>query len=132
MKKLFFRFLSLFLLLVVFTASSSVVSAHQSTPAKSAIAAKAQSCGWVNQETYQLYGAHIILWEYTCDGGYHCQIVNDSWNGSAGVILYSGSDFGPQEWLDSNGGPFTYPGESYNTRTFHGASAYSCGGSTNS
>jgi hypothetical protein len=113
------------------TASAqSITTNHRAISITKIQAVHPQACGWTQLYSYSLTEtgvgtSEIILWEYTCDGGLHCEAVDQSFHGyiaNQGIYLE----------LDTNNGnistskwPFGV-GQALNTNTIGGATAASC------
>jgi hypothetical protein len=113
------------------TASAQSVSTlHQTSTTTKAQAVIPAACGWTqssNWEWVTKYGnVNIIKWVYTCNGGVHCEAIDNSYRGS----LYSE---GIWLQLNTSQGAYSYawqftfnPGNVVNTPTLRGYSGYTC------
>lgn len=84
--------------------------------------AKPQSCGWADEGEHDNGLMNLILWEYTCDGGYHVQLIAHAYGTFTAELLDSGgySVQSSSGWLN--------PGQSLNTPTDHHRAPYSAYG----
>lgn len=112
------------------TASAQSVSTLHQTSTITKTQAGIAACGWTqlsNWEWVTKYGnVNIIKWDYTCNGGVHCEAIDNS---------YLENFYGEGIWLQLNTsqGAYSYawqftfnPGDVVNTPTLHGYSGYSC------
>lgn len=112
-----------FIFLEAAYAHSSVAPHLNITPKQSAKASgnaaakKVSSCGWHNIGEQDTTMMGVILWEYTCDGGVHAQLVAHA-SGNFEVDLYEDGHF-----LTYSSG-YLSPGQYLITDTYHGYSSY--------
>ena len=81
-----------------------------------AAAATPTACHWSGLTTTPRPGFDVILWQYSCTGGRHCQVVSRGWRGKMTVQLISSGVV-----VDSVTGYLVHSGDYLNTRTFPGA-----------
>jgi hypothetical protein len=74
------------------------------------------ACHWFGASVTHRPGFDVILWEYSCDGGRHCQVVSRGWKGKMTVRIQYGATV-----LDSVTGYLIRDGNYLNTRTFRRA-----------
>jgi len=112
------------------TASAQSVSTLHQTGTITKTQAVTSACGWTqlsNWEWVTKYGdVNIIKWDNTCNGGVHCEAIDNSYQGnfySEGIWLQLNTSQGKYSYVWQ--WPFN-PGNIVNTPTLNGYSGYNC------
>jgi hypothetical protein len=102
--------------LTVMTVLGGSAAAAVPAAASPAAAVTPAACHWFGASVTPRPGFDVILWEYSCTGGRHCQVVSHGWRGKMTVQLISSGVV-----IDTAQGYLVHSGDSINTRTFYGA-----------